>query len=123
MVRARRTTPQGYKHARALRRNMTPYERKLWARLRGGQIEGLRFRRQHAIGNTIVDFCAIREKLIIEIDGSHHTEQAEYDEGRTEFLESQGYRVLRFWNSQVERELDGVIQVIRSAIKENRRAA
>ena len=98
----RRANPKSYQRARALRKELTPAERKLWSVLRGNQLNGVSFRRQHAIGNYIVDFVSIKHKLIIELDGSHHLEQAEYDEERTGYLESQGYRVIRFWNMVVE---------------------
>ncbi len=101
-----------------LRRNLTPAEQRLWAVLRNQQIEGVRFRRQHAIGNFIVDFCAPREKLVIELDGGQHLEQEEYDAERTAFLQSQGYRVLRFWNMDVMKDLRGVISAIQNALKE-----
>ena len=100
-----------------LRRNLTPAEQRLWAVLRNQQIEGVRFRRQHAIGNFIVDFCAPHQKLIIELDGSQHLEQEEYDAERTAFLQSQGYQVLRFWNLDVIKDLRGVISAIESALK------
>ena len=95
-----------------LRREPTPAERKLWSVLRGNKLNGVKFRRQHAIGNYIVDFVSIKKKLIIELDGSQHLEQTEYDEVRTKYLESQGYRVVRFWNNQVEKEIEEVVQVI-----------
>jgi len=95
-----------------LRRELTPAERKLWSVLRGNKLNGVSFRRQHAIGNYIVDFISIKKKLIIELDGSQHLEQTEYDNERTKYLESQGYRVVRFWNSQVEKEMDGVIKML-----------
>ena len=100
-----------------LRRNLTSAEQRLWAVLRNQQIEGVRFRRQHAIGNFIVDFCAPHQKLIIELDGSQHLEQEEYDAERTAFLQSQGYQVLRFWNLDVIKDLRGVISAIESALK------
>ena len=95
-----------------LRRELTPAERKLWSVLRGKKLNGVSFRRQHAIGNYIVDFVSIKKKLIIELDGSQHLEQSEYDEERTRYLESHGYRVVRFWNNQVEKEMDGVIKML-----------
>jgi len=113
----RRTTPQGYQKARQLRKELTPAERKLWAALRGDQ-SGVSFRRQHAIGPYIADFCCIKKKLIIEVDGGQHLEQAGYDNARTAFLEAQGYRVLRFWNNQVEDDLNGVIRSILFALEE-----
>jgi very-short-patch-repair endonuclease len=76
------------------------------------------FRNQHAIGNYIVDFCAARKKLIIELDGSQHLEQAEYDEERTKYLETRGYKVLRFWNNDVMNQLETVLQTIRNALND-----
>lgn len=74
--------------------------------------DGVRFRRQYAIGSFIADFCVPRKKLIIELDGSHHLEQEEYDKERTDYLESQGYKVIRFWNNDVMNDIEGVIKVI-----------
>ena len=70
-----------------------------------------------AIGNYIVDFCAPRRKLIIELDGNQHLEQEEYDAQRTEFLESRGYKVLRFWNYDVLKNIDDVIREIQRTLK------
>jgi very-short-patch-repair endonuclease len=108
----RRATPAGYERARLLRKEATPAEAKLWAYLRGGKLKGVNFRRQHAIGNCIVDFCCIEQKLVIELDGSQHLEQEEYDADRTAFLESRGYRVIRFWNSEVMNDIEGVMRGI-----------
>jgi very-short-patch-repair endonuclease len=115
----KRTTPKVFGHAKQLHRNMTPAEVKLWARLRAHRLEGIHFRNQHAIGNYVVDFpqrgavqCAPRKKLIIELDGSQHLEQEGYDKTRTEFLESKGYQVLRFWNHHVMNDIEGVIRAI-----------
>ncbi len=76
-----------------LRKEPTPAERKLWSVLRGNKISGVSFRRQHAIGNYIPDFVAIKQKLIIELDGSQHLEQEDYDSERTRYFESLGYKV------------------------------
>ena len=95
-----------------LRQNQTEAEAKLWSRLRAHRMAGVQFRRQHAIGNYIVDFCSPRRKLIIELDGSQHLDQAEYDLERTHYLEAKGYRVLRFWNNDVMNEIDAVLNVI-----------
>ncbi len=103
-------------NARQLRRDQTLAETKLWLALRSHQLENIHFRRQHPIGNYIVDFCAPQAKLIIELDGSQHLEQQEYDAERTEFLESKGYRVLRFWNRDVLNNLDGVMIMILDAV-------
>ncbi len=75
------------------------------------------FRNQHAIGNYIVDFCAPRKKLIIELDGGQHLEQEDYDADRTAFLESKGYQVLRFWNNDVMNNVDSVLNVIWDTLK------
>jgi very-short-patch-repair endonuclease len=112
----KRTTPQVFANAKELRREMTPFEQKLWARLRAHRMKGVHFRTQHAIGNYVVDFCAAREKLIIELDGSQHLELTEYDTIRTEFLMSKGYRVIRFWNNEVATNMDSVLQVIWDAL-------
>jgi len=79
---------------------------------------GVHFRPQHAIGDYIVDFCAPRRKLIVELDGSQHMEQSEYDEERTAFLKSKGYRVLRFWNNDVMNNIDSVLNVIWDTLNE-----
>jgi very-short-patch-repair endonuclease len=113
----KRTTPKVFAHAKELRRELTPLERKLWARLRAHRMKDVHFRAQHAIGNYVVDFCAARKKLIIELDGSQHLEQTEYDAERTRFLESKGYKVIRFWNNEVSNNMDGVLNVIWETLK------
>ncbi len=97
---------------------MTPAEVKLWARLRAHQLNGIHFRNQHAIGKYVVDFCAPRKKLIIELDGSQHLEQKEYDSERTVYLESKGYKVIRFWNSEVMNDIEGVLLAILQKLEE-----
>jgi very-short-patch-repair endonuclease len=115
---SRRTTPKGYEHARQLRKELTPAEKKLWSYLHLMREEGVRFRRQHAIGNYVVDFCSPKAKLIIELDGSHHLEQEDYDTERTDFLVSKDYKVIRFWNSDVMNNIEGVIISIKYALEE-----
>ena len=82
--------------ARELRKTPTEAERLLWKYLRRRQLIGHRFRRQYPIGSYIVDFFCFEERLAIELDGGHHSQQTEYDTERTAFLESEGVRVLRF---------------------------
>ena len=118
MPRPPRSTPKIMRRATELRREETPAEGKLWAYLRGRKIKGIKFRRQHAIGNYIVDFCAVKEKLVIELDGSQHLGQSEYDEERTAYLESQGYKVIRFWNNQVMNDISGCVIAIEGALEE-----
>ncbi|MBI5297909.1 MAG: endonuclease domain-containing protein [Chloroflexi bacterium] len=115
----KRTTPKIFALAKELRRNPTPAEIKLWSRLRAHRLGGVHFREQHPIGNYIVDFCAPRRKLVIELDGSQHLEQKEYDAARTEFLQSRGYRVLRFWNDAVMNDIETVLGVIREDLQGN----
>jgi very-short-patch-repair endonuclease len=115
MIKSQRSTPKIKHRAVELRHNQTPAEAKLWSRLRAHQLNGVGFRRQHAIGNYIVDFCAPSQKLIIEVDGGQHLEQEEYDAERTAFLTSKGYRVLRFWNNDVLAEIESILNVILDA--------
>lgn len=116
-----RTTPKGYEHARQLRKEPTPAERKLWTHLRRNQLLGVNFRRQHAIGPYVPDFCSPKMKLIIELDGSPHLEQQEYDAQRTEYLESQGYKVIRFWDDQVMNDIEDVLHQITIALTGSRK--
>lgn len=112
----RRVYPLSRLRARELRHPQTPAEQKLWQILRSRQLDGYKFRRQHPIGWYIVDFYCAAAKLIIEIDGDSHAEQVEYDQVRTEWLESQGYRVIRFTNDEVFRQVEGVIEAILRAV-------
>jgi very-short-patch-repair endonuclease len=113
---ARATPPRWFGAGEELHRNMSPAEAELWKHLRAHRMGNFHFRNQHAIGNYIVDFCAPRKKLIIELDGSQHLAQAEYDEERTKYLEAQGYRVLRFWNNDVMNDIESVLKVIWGAL-------
>ena len=104
--------------ARELRKEMTPAEKKLWQVLRGNQLDGLYFRRQHAVGSYIVDFVCVQEKLVIEVDGGSHLEQEEYDQERTRWLqEEKDYRVIRFTNDDVFRNINEVVEAIRDAVR------
>jgi very-short-patch-repair endonuclease len=103
-------------HAKGLRKNLTDAEQKLWQHLRNRQLEGYKFRRQQLIGKYIVDFVCFEKKLVVELDGGQHldSERIEYDSNRTRWLESRGYRVLRFWNHEVlnKDEFESVKEVI-----------
>jgi len=116
MPRPPRSTPKTRTRAIELRQELTPAEHKLWAQLRNDQL-GANFRRQHAIGNYIPDFVCIQKKLIIELDGGQHLEQAEYDAERTKYLESKGYKVIRFWNNDVMNDINAVIRHIQFALE------
>ena len=117
MPRNQRSTPKIKHQAIRLRKESTPAERKLWPRIRNDQL-GVTFRRQHAIGNYIPDVCSPKAKLIIELDGSQHLEQKDYDEERTKYLESLGYKVIRFWNNDVMKNMDGVILTILQSLED-----
>ena len=110
--KAHRVHPVIRDRARDLRRDQTPAEKKLWARLRSSQLDGLKFRRQHPIGRFVVDFYCASRRLVIEVDGDSHAEQVEYDAARSEWLGGHGYRVVRFSNREVEHELDAVLEAI-----------
>jgi very-short-patch-repair endonuclease len=109
-------TQRGKAFARQLRKSQTDAERKLWQQLRSRNLNDSKFRRQHPVGPYIIDFIDINNKLIIELDGSQHQQQQDYDAKRTAFLEQSGYRVLRFWDDDVLLRTDDVMQVILNAL-------
>ena len=102
--------------ARRLRRDMTGVERKLWAKLRDRQLEGVKFRRQHPLGPYVLDFYSEECRLVIEVDGEQHTPEG--DAARTAWLEAHGCRVIRFWNSEVIKDLTGVLEALRPVVLE-----
>jgi very-short-patch-repair endonuclease len=97
-----------------MRSNMTPAELKLWNAVRAGRLMELKFRRQVPIAGYIVDFACPAIKLIVELDGSQHGSEPNLvkDKTRTETLQSLGWKVLRFWNDDVIKDIDGVCQHI-----------
>src|SRR5712692_3385597 len=97
--------------ARDLRRDATDAERRLWSALRDRRLRGYRFRRQHPIGDYIVDFACTERGLIVEADGGQHADN-EADRRRTALLESEGWRVLRFWNNDILANTEGVIEAV-----------
>ncbi len=97
--------------ARELRRDATDAERRLWAALRDRRLRGHRFRRQHPIGDYIVDFACTRHRIIVEADGGQHAGN-DADKRRTAWLESEGWRVLRFWNNDILANTEVVVQTI-----------
>ena len=107
-------------NARALRKRVTPQEVKLWVKLRELKALGFHFRRQAPIGRYIVDFVSFRSQLIIEADGGQHgmPEGERSDQLRDAFLQSQGFTVLRFWNSDIDANLIGVMERILSELKQ-----
>jgi len=103
--------------ARRLRRDQTDAEKKLWAHLRAGRLGEFRFRRQFPIGNFITDFACPRARLVIELDGGQHLDQASKDAWRTSLIEQRGYNVIRFWDPEVLTDIDGVLQRIDEALR------
>ncbi|NIJ31918.1 endonuclease domain-containing protein [Sphingomonas oligoaromativorans] len=108
-----RVAPDMTSKARALRTGATAEERLLWARLRHIRP---RFTRQLPLGGYIVDFACRTARIAVELDGSQHLDSIAYDAQRTAFLESLGWRVLRFWNSDVRANPDGVAEAIALAV-------
>jgi very-short-patch-repair endonuclease len=105
-------------NARALRKRLTPQEVKIWVKLRELKPLGFRFRRQSLIGRYIMDFVSFGSRVIIEIDGGQHglPEGEQYDRERDAFFRSQGFQVLRYWNSDVDQNLEGVMESVLSAL-------
>jgi very-short-patch-repair endonuclease len=111
-VTAKRLTPV----ARALRRNRTDVEDRLWQRLRNRQLEGEKFVFQFPIGPYVADFACRTARLVVELDGGQHGEMIAADAARTAVIEAFGYRVIRFWTSDVTGNLDGVLEAIRQEL-------
>ena len=109
--------------ARTLRKRQTEGEARLWYRLRNRQIDGLKFRRQVPRGDYVVDFLCDEAMLIVELDGSQHGERVLADTMRTRYLESLGYAVLRFWNSDAVNNMEGVLEAIHAMASARRRAS
>jgi very-short-patch-repair endonuclease len=106
--------------ANQLRRNSTDAERALWRVLRSRQVGGYKFRRQQPLGPFIVDFVCLEGRLVVELDGGQHNEEEQRanDESRTDWLQTQGFRVLRFWNHSVLKEPDSVCEAIVSELND-----
>jgi very-short-patch-repair endonuclease len=104
--------------AKHLRKKSTDVERLLWSHLRAGRFEGLKFRRQHPIGQYIADFVCLERKLIIELDGGQHSfpEDVLKDEQRDAWFEQEGYAVVRFWDNEVLINTSGVLEVLKKKV-------
>jgi very-short-patch-repair endonuclease len=117
--RIRGSTVELEKKAREMREWATPAEELLWGALRGEQIRGFQFRRQHPVGRFVFDFCCTKARLIIEVDGQHHyndPDQRERDAARDAFLANGGYTTLRFTNTEVLKDLASVVARIDAAL-------
>ena len=100
------------RRVRHLRKNPTDAERLLWQKLRFWQVDGLKFRRQQPLGRYIVDFVCLEKRLVVEVDGGQHAENTNYDRERNAWLHDQEFVVLRFWNHEVLKKIDEVMNVI-----------
>jgi very-short-patch-repair endonuclease len=103
--------------ARTLRENATDAETQLWYHLRDRRLAGYKFRRQRSVGPYFADFACLDAKLIVELDGGQHADAIAYDEDRTRFMEAEGFRVLRFWNNDVLKQVDLVKEQILQALQ------
>jgi very-short-patch-repair endonuclease len=105
--------------ARSLRKRMTPQEVKLWVHLRSWRSRGFHFRRQAPRDDFIVDFVCLKRRLIVEVDGGQHNfaAHAQRDAKRDRHLSDRGFTVLRFWNNDIDRNLDGVLTLIDEALQ------
>ena len=101
-------------NAKSLRTNQTEFENILWHNLRAKRLNGIKFKRQVPIGRYIVDFVTLEKKLVIELDGSQHLDDGkiEYDNERTEFLQTKGYKVIRIYNNDISNNLESVLNYI-----------
>ena len=102
--------------AKTLRKNLTDSETRLWKYLRAKQCGGLKFRRQEPIGNYVVDFVCYEKRLVIEVDGGQHAEEKYKDAARDGWLRKQGFKVLRFWDNEVLKNTEGVLELIRESV-------
>ena len=96
--------------AKILRKNQTPQEKKLWDLLRNRNFHNLKFKRQVPIGKYVVDFLCEEKKLIIELDGGQHNEEENIikDNERTAYFKKAGYKIIRFWNNEIDENIEGV---------------
>ena len=106
---------QSEEKRKILRKNLTPQEKILWSRLRRRGLK-FKFKRQHSVGSFVLDFYCSTAKLAIEIDGAQHLDNLEYDNERTLFLNSLGITVLRFWNSEINTNIEGVMNRISTSL-------
>ena len=106
------------KFAKRMRHQPTNAETLIWTALRGARLQGFKFKRQQPIGPYIVDFVCFEHTLIIEIDGGQHGDETSKDHERSNWLQSQGFRILRFWNNEVIERKDDVLESIIRALRE-----
>ena len=114
-------------HAKVMRKNLTKAEAVMWGKIKGKNLNGHHFRRQHPIGPFIADFACVEGKVVLEVDGATHNSEEEqaYDGRRTSFLESEGWHVVRVWNNQIYNNRDGVLraldEIVTARVEANKR--
>ena len=110
--------------ARALRHEQTDAERRMWRLLHSRRFAGAKFRRNHPIGKFFADFCCLMARLMIEIDGGQHADEAQaaYDQQRTEHVRALGFKVIRFWNEEIFKEPERVLEQIYEALTDKETA-
>ncbi|MDR9891432.1 DUF559 domain-containing protein [Pseudenterobacter timonensis] len=101
-----------YSHAKKLRRAQTREEKRLWYLLRSRRFSLYKFRRQHPVGNYILDFACCEARLAVELDGGQHDERRDYDRRRTAWLRENGWMVIRFWNNELWQNEEAVLEEI-----------
>jgi very-short-patch-repair endonuclease len=112
IVRGQRVSAKQLEGAKELRREMTPAEKVVWKHVKANKLNGLHFRRQQIVHGYFADFYCHQHELIVEVDGGIHEFQQEYDAEREEYLIGLGFRIIRFTNEEIERDLKGVLQKI-----------
>ena len=118
VVRGQKVSAKQLERAKELRREMTPAETILWKHLKGNRLNGLHFRRQQIVHGYFADFYCHQHELIVEVDGGIHQLQKEYDAAREEYLRALSFRIIRFTNEEVIKDLKDVLQRIVEACKE-----
>jgi len=112
IVRGQRVSAKQLKGAKELRREMTPAEKILWKQVKANKLNGLHFRRQQIVHGYFADFYCHQHELIVEVDGGIHELQKEYDAEREAYLRALGFRIIRFTNDEITKNLKGVLEKI-----------
>jgi very-short-patch-repair endonuclease len=112
IVRGQRVSARQVESSKQLRREMTPAEKILWKEVKANKLNGLHFRRQQIVHGYFADFYCHQHELIVEVDGEIHKLQTEYDAKREEYLIGLGFRIIRFTNEEIAKNLNGVLQKI-----------
>ena len=115
-AQSRRAAAPRRAHAKRMRREPTEAEKLFWWEIRDRRLEGYKFKRQYLVAGYIADFVCLERKLIIELDGGQHSETTEYDAKRSVVLREHGFRVMRIWNAEIFKNMEGVIDALLSEL-------